>query len=61
MEKQNILIVDDDKDIVNLVSDILEDEGYKVTKAFNGNTAIKLINETQFDLLILDIINYGWS
>jgi DNA-binding response OmpR family regulator len=48
--------VDDDKDIVNLISDILEDEGYTVKSAFNGIDALKLITENKFDLLIIDIM-----
>jgi two-component system, OmpR family, lantibiotic biosynthesis response regulator NisR/SpaR len=56
MEKQNILIVDDDKDIVNLISDILGDEGYTLSSAFNGIDALKLIDENEFDLLIIDIM-----
>ena len=56
MEKQNILIVDDDKDIVNLLSDILEDEGYTVSPAFNGKEALKLIADNKFDLLIIDVM-----
>jgi DNA-binding response OmpR family regulator len=34
MGKDRILIVDDDKDIVNLISDILEDEKYEVDKSY---------------------------
>ncbi|MBC8059106.1 MAG: response regulator transcription factor [Clostridiaceae bacterium] len=56
MEKQNILIVDDDKDIVNLISDILEDEGYTIRSAFNGIDALKLIIDNKFDLLIIDLM-----
>lgn len=56
MEKQSILIVDDDKDIVNLISDILEDESYTVSSAFNGKDALKLIADNKFDLLIIDIM-----
>ena len=56
MEKGNILIVDDDKDIVNLIRDILEDEDYTVTPAFNGMDALKLIKDNIFDLLIIDIM-----
>ena len=56
MDKQNILIVDDDKDIVNLITDILEDEGYVVRSAFNGIDALKLIHDSNFDLLIIDIM-----
>ena len=56
MEKQTILIVDDDKDIVHLIIDILEDEAYTVSSAFNGIDALKLIADNKFDLLIIDIM-----
>ena len=46
MLKEKMLIVDDVKDIVNLVSDILEYEGYDVEKAYNGTLALQLIKKT---------------
>lgn len=56
MKKNRILIVDDDRDIVNLVSDILEDEGYLIGKAYDGNNALFKIRTEQYDLIILDIM-----
>lgn len=56
MQNASILIVDDDKDIVNLVGDILEDEGYTVYKCYDGKNAIKTIKEKRFDLILLDIM-----
>lgn len=56
MEKYRILIVDDDKDIVNLVSDILTDEGYNIDKAYDGNSALRKIKIERYDLIILDIM-----
>lgn len=56
MEKYKIFIVDDDKDIVTLVNDILSDEGYIVEKAYNGKEALQKINENHFDLIILDVM-----
>lgn len=56
LRKNRILIVDDDKDIVNLVSDILEDEGYMIGKAYDGNSALLKIRTEQYDLIILDIM-----
>jgi two-component system nitrogen regulation response regulator NtrX len=50
-----ILIVDDEKDIRDLVGEILIDEGHKVLLAENSEQAINLINETPPQLLILDI------
>jgi two-component system, OmpR family, lantibiotic biosynthesis response regulator NisR/SpaR len=56
MKKYKILIVDDDKDIVNLVSDILKDEGYLVDSANEGGTAIRKIKSGDYSLVILDIM-----
>jgi two-component system nitrogen regulation response regulator NtrX len=51
----NILIVDDEKDIRQLISDILKDEGYSTTLAANSTECINEINSSPPDLLILDI------
>ena len=54
MEK--ILIVDDENDIAELISDILEDEGYDTVIANNGIDAIEKIEKDNFDLILLDIM-----
>lgn len=51
-----ILVVDDDKDIVNLVCDILEDEGFEMDKAYAGDSALQKIISKNYDLVILDIM-----
>jgi two-component system nitrogen regulation response regulator NtrX len=51
----DILIVDDERDIRELVSDILEDEGYSTRKAGNSDDCMAAIQEEQPALLILDI------
>lgn len=51
-----ILVVDDDRDIANLICDILEDEGFETFKAFTGDTALEKIQNQRFDLIILDIM-----
>ena len=51
-----ILIVDDENDIAELISDILEDEGYETVIANDGNTAISMIKEEDFDLILLDVM-----
>ncbi|GAA4217435.1 sigma-54-dependent Fis family transcriptional regulator [Sagittula sp. NFXS13] len=51
----DILIVDDERDIRELIGDILEDEGYKTRLAGNSNDAMALINAEPPSLLILDI------
>ncbi|MBB93998.1 MAG: sigma-54-dependent Fis family transcriptional regulator [Rhodobacteraceae bacterium] len=51
----DILIVDDERDIRELVSDILEDEGYSTRKAGTSDEAMAQINSEAPALLILDI------
>ena len=51
----DILVVDDEKDIRELVSDILVDEGYSTRLAKDSDEAFGAINAEAPDLIILDI------
>lgn len=51
-----ILMVDDEKEIVDLVSLYLKNEGYEVTALYSGSDALKSIRNESFDLAILDIM-----
>ena len=51
----DILVVDDEKDIRELVSDILGDEGYNTRTAGNSDSALAELNESTPGLVILDI------
>ena len=51
-----ILIVDDEQDIVELVSYNLEKEGFKTVKAFDGEAALKMVKLQKPDLIILDLM-----
>ncbi|MBJ8097974.1 response regulator transcription factor [Bacillus cereus group sp. N11] len=51
-----ILIVDDDKDIRNLISVYLENEGLQTQKAEDAIEALKLLKEKEFDLILLDVM-----
>ena len=51
----DILVVDDERDIRELIGDILEDEGYSTRLASNSTEAMKAIEAVQPALLILDI------
>ncbi len=53
---KKILVVDDDDLIRDLLYEILEDQGYKVFEAENGNRALQLLKTETFDLIITDII-----
>ena len=50
-----ILVVDDEKDIRDLISQILFEEGHTVKLAHNSTSAIDYINNEEPDLIILDI------
>lgn len=52
---EHILIVDDNKDIGEVMKDILETEGYRVTIRSTGNDTIFFIKSLQPDLILLDI------
>ncbi len=54
--KQKILVVDDESDIVELISYNLTKEGYQVYTASNGKEAIKIAKEVYPDLIILDVM-----
>ncbi len=59
MRKDRILIVDDEKDIVNFVRAYLEKEGYPALAAHDGETALRLWQEHRPDLVVLDILMPG--
>ena len=54
--KYKILIVEDEPEIVKLIQNRLEPEIYDVSVAYNGDEALKLIQNERFDLLTLDIM-----
>jgi len=56
MEKEKILIVDDEKDIRDLIDIFLKNEGYNVVKASNGIEALDIVKKHGVDLIILDIM-----
>ncbi|MFA5879112.1 MAG: ATP-binding protein [Candidatus Margulisiibacteriota bacterium] len=56
INKKKILVVDDEKDICTLIKAHLTVKNYEVFTASNGNAALKLVNEIQPDLIILDIL-----
>ena len=51
-----ILIVDDEQDIAELISDVLTDEGFETTIKNDGYAAIEAIKNTNYDLILLDIM-----
>lgn len=58
MKKKKIFVADDDPDILEIISIILEDYGYEVEKANSGQKLLKL-KENFPDLILLDISMAG--
>ena len=57
----DILLVDDEKEIADLVELYLKDEGYTLYKCYDGAQAEKWIEERPFDLALLDVMLPGVS
>ena len=53
-ENINILAVDDDKEFLTLIHDVLKDEGYEITVAESMSEAIAKVKDVLFDLIITD-------
>ena len=53
---KRILIVDDDRDILEAMNIVLTDLGAETLKAGDGNTAVKLAEEEEPDLIVLDMM-----
>ena len=59
MIKKTILLVDDEKIILKTIGKDLRAEGYDVTMAENGESAIAIMKKKQFDLVLTDLIMEG--
>ncbi len=57
--KKKIIVIDDEKDIVELLSYNLQKENFDVSPSFNGEEALKMIRKEPFDLIILDLMLPG--
>ena len=56
MDKERILIVDDDRNICELLRLYLEKEGYETYLAHDGETAVNMHAEMDVDLVLLDVM-----
>lgn len=55
MEKATILVVDDERDMLTIMEDLLEARGYSAIVADNGTDAVNIARSQKPDLIILDI------
>lgn len=56
MEQLNILVCDDDKEIVEAIQIYLENEGYHVLCAYDGEQAVGILEKEEIHLLIIDVM-----
>lgn len=56
MDKKNVLVVDDDKEIVDAIEIYLRNEGINVIKAYDGINALEALMENEVHLILMDIM-----
>lgn len=56
---RSILVVDDERAIVDFMRDLLEDEGYRVIEAFDGREALEVLRDDPPELVISDVVMPG--
>lgn len=61
MPQSNILVVDDEKEIADLVEIYLVSDGYKVFKAYNAEDGLRILREQEIHLVLLDIMMPGMN
>ena len=61
MGKKKIMIVDDEDNLIELVTAILEQEGYEVIPASSGQEALEKLKSVKPDLVLLDMMMPGMS
>ena len=59
MEQETILVVDDNREIVFSVSELLRYENYRVVQAYNGIEALEVLERETVDLILLDVMMPG--
>ncbi len=56
MSNATVLVVDDDREIVGAIARLLELDGHRVLRAYDGLAALELLHENRVDLIILDVM-----
>ncbi len=54
-DRIRLLLVDDEKDFVNVIAKRLSKRNFEVTKAFSGPEALRAIRKSDFDIAIIDL------
>ena len=61
MQQINILVVDDEKEIAELVEIYLVSDGYKVFKAYNAEEGLQILSQEEIHLVLLDVMLPGMN
>ncbi len=56
MSDYNLLLIDDDQELTELLSEYLGSQGFTITLAHDGESGLHKANATQFDLILLDVM-----
>jgi CheY-like chemotaxis protein len=56
MTRPLVLVVDDDPDILDAICDILDAEGYRVSRARHGQEALEQVESERPDIILLDLM-----
>ena len=56
MKEETILVVDDNREIVYSIGELLKYEGYQVVKAYDGMEALEVLESADVDLILLDVM-----
>lgn len=56
MDSETILVVDDNREIVYSISELLKYEGYNIVKAYDGMEALEAVEANKIDLILLDVM-----
>lgn len=59
-----VLVVEDDESIRNVITDVLQEHGFRVAAACNGSEALARLDTAQPDVMVLDLlmpVMHGWE
>jgi len=61
MPRHSVLIVDDEEGIRQSLTDVLQDEGYRVEAVESGEACLESLSQRRFDVVLLDVWLPGWD
>ena len=61
VEETNILVVDDEKEIADLLEIYLISDGFQVLKAYSAKEGLRILEEKKIDLVLLDVMIRIWT